>query len=610
MALVRTVGGPDSQPIAFVQYPRYVGVTPKPHWLVEIRWIPQTIVFRFFPRRFSAKHDRILKMANQLKSLQKIFTDRLFRIPDYQRGFSWGPVQLKDFWHDLTHIPSRRKHYTGVLTLEPVSAKISDSWHEDKWLIEKAGFQPYYVVDGQQRLTTAVILIQCILNRKPSGSELNFVTREDIEARYIVRTSGINQSYIFGYEKDNPSYEFLKTRIFGATSVSDQGTETVYTGNLDAAKLFFERQLATLPDSELEKLFARITQDLFFNEYEITDDLDVFVAFETMNNRGKPLSKLELLKNRLIYLSTLVQEPEPERVTLRSNVNDAWKTIYEQLGKQKGYPLDDDDFLRNHWIVYLGYSRKKAHQFAHVLLNEIFTATRASEAALTAQAIKEYVVSVQEASRQWHRLNFPEHNASLADKVVIWLERLSRLGYGAFRPLILAALLAKADPDSFVALLAEAERFVFLVSRAAKRRADVGDNDFYRLAFDCYHSKISIGAVTERIKTQTDRLFVPDRFRLTITDLFKDRDGYYSWNGLQYFLFEYEQRLREKATSNTAKLSWSEFTRSKKDHVTVEHIYPRDGSRDCWRKEFERFAKGHQHRLCNSLGNLVALAHV
>ena len=45
-----------------------------------------------------------------------------------------------------------------------------------------------------------------------------------------------------------------------------------------------------------------------FNIHEIADDYDVFVAFETMNNRGKKLTNLELLKNRLIYLTTLYED--------------------------------------------------------------------------------------------------------------------------------------------------------------------------------------------------------------------------------------------------------------------------------------------------------------
>ena len=47
-----------------------------------------------------------------------------------------------------------------------------------------------------------------------------------------------------------------------------------------------------------------------------------------MNNRGKALTSLELLKNRLIYLSTLFKEHEGHAL-LRAKINDAWKTIYE-----------------------------------------------------------------------------------------------------------------------------------------------------------------------------------------------------------------------------------------------------------------------------------------
>ncbi len=55
-------------------------------------------------------------MPNQLKNVQTIFNERLFRVPDYQRGYSWGKDQLEDFWHDINNLPTGRNH-RGVETL-------------------------------------------------------------------------------------------------------------------------------------------------------------------------------------------------------------------------------------------------------------------------------------------------------------------------------------------------------------------------------------------------------------------------------------------------------------------------------------------------------------
>lgn len=103
-----------------------------------------------------------------------------------------------------------------------------------------------------------------------------------------------------------------------------------------------------------------------FNIHEIDDDYDVFVAFETMNNRGKKLTNLELLKNRLIYLTTLYPESKLDKMdkeNLRKQINDTWKEVYFQLGRNEKTPLSDDDFLRAHWIVYFAYSRRKGDDY-------------------------------------------------------------------------------------------------------------------------------------------------------------------------------------------------------------------------------------------------------
>ena len=155
-----------------------------------------------------------------------------------------------------------------------------------------------------------------------------------------------------------------------------------------------------------------------------------------MNNRGKALSKLELLKNRLIYLSTLLpgSVDEEDRETLRRNVNDAWKTIFEFLGRDKRRLLDDDDFLRAHWIMYFKYSRDEAGQFAKYLLADKFTAEGVISGALHVNELQKYATSIQDSARKWHAINFPDRAEGLQEDVRRKLERLDRLGRGALAP--------------------------------------------------------------------------------------------------------------------------------------------------------------------------------
>ena len=55
--------------------------------------------------------------------LDSLFKEKLFRIPDYQRGYAWGREQWDAFWEDLINLPDDRSHYTGVLTLNEISVR-------------------------------------------------------------------------------------------------------------------------------------------------------------------------------------------------------------------------------------------------------------------------------------------------------------------------------------------------------------------------------------------------------------------------------------------------------------------------------------------------------
>src|ERR1051325_538129 len=96
-------------------------------------------------------------------SLDLLFRQKIFRIPDYQRGYAWQREQLKAFWEDLVNLSDNRSHYTGVLTLKDIPSNTIPNTEKEFWLVEELSYHVYHVVDGQQRLTTFIIFLQALV---------------------------------------------------------------------------------------------------------------------------------------------------------------------------------------------------------------------------------------------------------------------------------------------------------------------------------------------------------------------------------------------------------------------------------------------------------------
>lgn len=553
----------------------------------------------------------------ELQSLTSIFKERILRIPDYQRGYAWKQSQIEDYWEDLLQLDADRIHYTGVITLEPVPESIWSKWSNDQWLIEDVDYKPFYVVDGQQRLTTSMILIQAIIESIPAGELIASQSIEKIKEKFILNKADdrIRESYIFGYERDNPSDEFLRTKIFGMYSHTNQQQETLYTRNLLTAKEFFKSKLAELSLDEISVLYKKITQKFKFNLYIINEEIDVFVTFETMNNRGKPLTSLELLKNRLIYLSTLFKDNKGKE-KLRSNINDAWKTMYEYLGKNPESQLSDNLFLRNHWTMYFRYSRKKGDDYIKFLLDEKFNARnithpRTPENALKVDEISQYVKSLQQSIIYWFYIHNPyfDQSDNLTEDQRKWLDRLERLSFRSFKPLILAAYVSEQKPEQIVSLLKAAEKYNFTLFNLSQRRSTTGDTELFSMARELLVGTILINDVVGRLNSWIARYYDPQKFLAYIAEKYElDRDGFYHWDGIRYFLYEHEQWLKEKGKQTTSKLSWLVLKSNQKDYVTLEHIFPQTPKDQYWIDRFGDLTELQQHYLTHSLGNLLPLS--
>lgn len=612
----------------------------------------------------------------ELESLQNIFKDRIFKIPDYQRGYAWTTRQLKDFWEDVVNLPPDRFHYTGLLSLKKLDRQIWSLWNDEKWLIDDRGYKPFHIVDGQQRLTTFVIFIQAIselLKELPENSEkkeeeiyLGSFSLKAIKESYLVIEKPpqfIIKTYKFGYETDNPSFKFLKHRIFLEPN-SGSIQETFYTLNLENSKKFFKENLAEFYNeyglTEIDSLFKKLTQNLMFNVYEISDDFDVFVAFETMNNRGKKLSNLELLKNRLIYLTTLYEEDElkpDERTSLREKINDAWKEVYYQLGRNKKYPLNDDDFLVAHWIMYFQYTREKGDDYIRFLLEQKFTPqniyakteikvssiqefeeikrdeeTDQEEvetngngeektilrSKLTPKEIEDYVNSLKSAAVHWYNTHHPVNNTDLPEIERLWIDRLNRIGIIYFRPLVTVSYLTKKiTSEDRVQLFQAIERFIFVTFRLSRAFSTYRNSEFYRAARQLRNSELSIETIIERLNERMHYCFYsPEEseenyfdytyFQKFIEKKFKSGGGFYNWNGLRYFLYEYEmEKVRQRGSQ---KIDWKLFVKGEKDKVSIEHIYPQTPDNKCWKERFKDFKKQERHYFQGTLGNLLPLS--
>ena len=601
---------------------------------------------------------------SELQSLSQIFNKRIFRIPDYQRGYAWQGQQLRDFWEDIVNLQPDRYHYTGLLSLKKLNQEESRKLgNDDSWLLD-SGFDAYHIVDGQQRLTTFVIMLYEIIeftrklpdNNGKSDDDiyLGFDNIRDIKAKYISRKrppENLIITYMFGYENDNPSAEYLKYKVLGQ-EYGGTIKEPYYTKNLKYAKEFFGKELQAYYEKKgiegINELYRKLTLKLMFNIHEKKDDYDVFVAFETMNHRGKRLTNLELLKNRLIYLTTLYSSDifaETNNIALRQRINETWSEVYYQLGRNENNLLSDDEFLRAHWIMYYSYSRKRGDDYIKFLLRkfshksifeniievdpdeeeptvlmsdqqdnddmEIDSSQKiVTDEFLHPEEIIDYVNSLKETAEYWYYTFYPEKCPDITEEEQVWIEKLNRIGIGYFRPIVAVSLIPKLgySKDERIAFYKAVERFIFITFRMAMSQSSYKSSDYYRKTREVYMGNMSLSDVTEDL-TNTTNENAADAVRVFITKMnkrFISQEGFYSWRELRFFLFEYVYSLASNYKLD--KLSWADLTKVVKDKITVEHILPQTPTKLYWRNNFRQFTPEEIKALSASLGNMLPLS--
>jgi hypothetical protein len=537
---------------------------------------------------------------DHIQSLQNLFQDQMYIIPDYQRSYAWDEKQWEDLWEDLDVLGSGRKHYAGTLVIKPDRANIITDDYGETFCVNE-------VVDGQQRLTTLLILLDVLAEQYNSmGNDKLDKLAASIQRRYL-QTEKDGQPRL-KLTLNNDTNGYWQSRIICKTAPPTLTPENRSQERLTESREFFTSQIEELRKAstevdfinKLDELRQKITTQLQMTVYQVEDDSDVGVIFEVMNNRGKPLTGLEKTKNYLLYLCDKLAEPED--ASLSRSINETWTSIYEKL-MSAGMPNREDDFLRYNWLVFMNHRTKE--WLGSDSVRKKFSQWRLKEdRALLAIEIREYVQNLEYTITPYCDILRPEmdkafdevSDQSLRSEIIEYSNKLIRLSTtAAFIPALIAVRLSQKDQgQEYLELLKACELYAFCVFKLKEKRSHTGKSKLYRAAFDYREGSISFDELMSVLRGELTWRCSRSEFEAEI----EKPGNWYHWDGIRYLLFEYELYIAKKQVMH---VSWQDFANSNTGE-TVEHILPQTATKQYWRR---RWKKPDRAVALHDIGNLV-----
>ena len=545
-------------------------------------------------------------MSSKTMTLSKFFQN-YYIIPDYQREYSWQDKQIEDFWEDITSAFEKKvKHYFGTVYLKSIQDGV------------------YEVIDGQQRLTTLFVLL------------IHLANYDEFWENNIEKDG----SWHLTYSGENK--KFLEGRIF-SNRQGNFSVDNIYKKNLQNLRNLLEDKIKNLSVNEKNKLFEYIKSKLIIDVRYIgnEDGINDMVVFETLNNRGKPLSILEKLKNRLMYLNEIFTD-ENNKEKVRARINSCWSGIYENLGSSTDEILDEDEFVASHLTIYRkplwgvfsedGAEKKLFQMFcsnptkyekaekedSYYEKIEKSEDLKNPEESIeeSGEKIKKYINNLKNFSDAWKKML-----VDTSDNIrrIFALDRTREI------KVFVATILMKYGEQEQSEIFDLLEKFLFrkslpnysgdcdtemalptLARKINKCLSDSEDDCFESDNIEADHIKdIIYNALRESI----DKDYILEEFKNLYTYR-RGNIGFYRWSGIKYFLFKYEEELKKQKNCKKYYILWKDY-----DEFSVEHIYPQtpgsawgDLNKEISSKITKKIDCGKKRKIvANSLGNLTLL---
>lgn len=484
-------------------------------------------------------------------------------VPSYQRAYSWTvgkekAGQVDQFLEDILEHDVNKTYYLGHFLFE------KDPVYDYK----------YYVIDGQQRLTTTVIFMSCLIREL---KQRNIVSIGEESVEEIAETYLIHHNR-YKFETVVADAVFFEQRIIQLNPDAERDSDRKSLKLLDEAEHFFSEKMHSVPFDELSNMYHILSNAMITTFVMEGEDAKLLATqiFAFQNDRGKALTQLEKLKAYCMH--QMYRYAEPEQVLSKISVleND-FSQIYSNV---ESLETPEDQVLNWHCQAFTSgwndaFSCIK-DDFAKAIDKKLWILNFVHELSNTYKLMRKF-----ESLEQGYECRL------VAD--ICYLDKTSAA------PLILKLLhYGKLRDNDFEALRA-IEKILF------KLKFTIGDFRTNRLiSFAKKYDGTEASLLPALHYAEANGFQGTWDFNGSCRQFFNSTYHYRS--DIKYVLYKYENYLR--AQERVAELNIDEcnniFRSNKTLENTLDHITPRE-------PEFTTYSDEFREQLLNCLGNLTLL---
>lgn len=501
------------------------------------------------------------------RTIKQLLDEGTFKIPKFQRSFSWGLEETNDLWEDLTRL-SEEPLFLGSMVIKTTNKE-----------------KMFEVIDGQQRLSTIIIFLAAIRDSlqklesddaKEKAMRIhNFIYYEDLTSGGPfpkIKLNKYDDDYFFTniINKDLEEIDFRNTR---GKKDSEKLISKVYYSFFDN----FQSVPTTLQFDKLNKYLSLLLDKVEIIKIEVKDIGQAYIIFETLNARGVELTTADLVKN-FLYSNA---------ASFSSECLDETEQRWDNMVSYTSGILPITSFLKHYWASEIDLIRDK--QLFKNIKNKFETDCR------TQTKFLQFVKLLEKNCEIYTNLFNPLHSFINNHEIETILKSLKVLKVKSCYPLLLNSY-QRMNKTDFLKLLKLIEVLSFRYNTISEKNP----NELERKYSEWAIQKVSLNPLLAKIK-----IYIPDdeTFKSDFMQKSIKNEAINRYVLRRIGKFQIHERIIEISDS---------------EEITLEHIMPKSLSRE-WKdyiikhNEIEEsltvdefVKKFHQDNL-NKIANLTLL---